>query len=200
MKQHLEQLLTDAVHGLQAGGGLPADLEISVQVERTRDRAHGDFASNVAMTLAKAARAKPRDIAEKIVVALPASAQVAKVDIAGPGFINFHLTPAAYHRVVGDVLEQGARFGRSDLGAGRSVQVEFVSANPTGPLHVGHGRGAAYGAAVADLLEAVGYRVHREYYVNDAGRQMDILAASVYLRYLDLCGESFEFPSNGYKG
>src|SRR5690606_28739057 len=107
-----------------AGGGLPADLEISVQVERTRDRAHGDFASNVAMTLAKAARAKPRDIAEKIVVALPASAQVAKVDIAGPGFINFHLTPAAYHRVVGDVLEQGARFGRSDLGAGRSVQVE----------------------------------------------------------------------------
>ena len=200
MKQHLEQLLTDAVHGLQAGGGLPADVEIAVQTERTRDRAHGDFASNVAMTLAKAARAKPRDIAEKIVAALPASAQVAKVEIAGPGFINFHLSPAAYHRVVGDVLEQGARYGRSDLGAGRSVQVEFVSANPTGPLHVGHGRGAAYGAAVADLLEAVGYHVHREYYVNDAGRQMDILGTSVYLRYLELCGEGFEFPSNGYKG
>jgi arginyl-tRNA synthetase len=200
MKQHLEQLLTDAVHGLQAAGGLPNDLEINIQIERTRDPAHGDFASNVAMTLAKAARAKPRDIAEKIVAALPTSALVTQVEIAGPGFINFHLSPVAYHGVVGDVLEQGARYGRSDLGAGRSIQVEFVSANPTGPLHVGHGRGAAYGAAVADLLEAVGYRVHREYYVNDAGRQMDILATSVYLRYLDLCGETFEFPSNGYKG
>ncbi|MFN2308244.1 MAG: arginine--tRNA ligase [Gammaproteobacteria bacterium] len=200
MKQRLEQLLTDAVHGLQAGGGLPADLDIAPQIERTRDRAHGDFASNLALTLAKAARAKPREIAEKIVAALPASAQVARVEIAGPGFINFHLTPAAYHRVIGEVLEAGARYGRSDLGAGRSVQVEFVSANPTGPLHVGHGRGAAYGAAVADLLEAIGYRVHREYYVNDAGRQMDILAASVYLRYLELCGEAFTFPSNGYKG
>ncbi|MDV3237651.1 MAG: arginine--tRNA ligase [Gammaproteobacteria bacterium] len=200
MKQHLEQLLTDAVHGLQAGGGLPADLDIGIQLERTRDRAHGDFASNVALTLAKAAKARPRDIAEKIVHALPASPLVDRVEIAGPGFINFHLSPAAYHTVIGDVLEQGARFGRSDLGAGRSIQVEFVSANPTGPLHVGHGRGAAYGAAVADLLEAVGYRVHREYYVNDAGRQMDILAASVYLRYLELCGEELAFPSNGYKG
>lgn len=200
MKQHLEQLLTDAVHGLQAGGGLPADLAIGIQLERTRDRAHGDFASNVALTLAKAAKAKPRDIADKIVQALPVSPLVDRVEIAGPGFINFHLSPAAYHTVVGDVLDQGARFGRSDLGAGRSIQVEFVSANPTGPLHVGHGRGAAYGAAVADLLEAVGYRVHREYYVNDAGRQMDILAASVYLRYLELCGEELAFPSNGYKG
>ncbi|MBI5461361.1 MAG: arginine--tRNA ligase [Gammaproteobacteria bacterium] len=200
MKRHLEQLLTDAVHGLQAGGGLPDDIDIVIQIERTRDRAHGDFASNVAMTLAKAARAKPRDIAEKIVAALPSSAQVAKVEIAGPGFINFYLSPSAYHSVIGDVLERGAQFGRSDLGAERSIQVEFVSANPTGPLHVGHGRGAAYGAAVADLLEAVGYRVHREYYVNDAGRQMDILGTSVYLRYLDLCGEIFDFPSNGYKG
>ena len=200
MKDHLIQLLTDAVHGLQAGGGLPADLAINVQIERTRDRAHGDFATNLAMTLAKAAKAKPRDIADRIVAALPASAQIDKVEIAGPGFINFHLSPAAYHSLVTDVLTQGERFGRSDLGAGRSIQVEFVSANPTGPLHVGHGRGAAYGAAVADLLEAVGYRVHREYYVNDAGRQMDILGTSVYLRYLDLCGEKFDFPSNGYKG
>jgi arginyl-tRNA synthetase len=200
MKNHLAQLLTDAVHGLQAGGGLPADLEINLQIERTRDRAHGDFASNVAMTLAKAARSKPRDIAEKIVAALPASALVTKVEIAGPGFINFYLSPAAYHSVLNDILTQGTGYGRSDLGAGRSIQVEFVSANPTGPLHVGHGRGAAYGAAVSDLLEAVGYRVHREYYVNDAGRQMDILATSVYLRYLDLCGEKFDFPSNGYKG
>ncbi len=200
MKQLLAQLLTDAVHGLQAAGGLPAELDINIQLERTRDRAHGDFASNIAMTLAKAARAKPRDIAEKIVAALPASAQVSKVEIAGPGFINFHLSADAYHSVIASILEQGAAYGRSELGGGRSIQVEFVSANPTGPLHVGHGRGAAYGAAVSDLLEAVGYKVHREYYVNDAGRQMDILAASVYLRYLDLCGEQFDFPSNGYKG
>lgn len=200
MKNHLAQLLTDAVHGLQAGGGLPADLEINLQIERTRDRAHGDFACNVAMTLAKAARSKPRDIAEKIVAALPASALVTNVEIAGPGFINFYLSPAAYHSVLNDILAQGIGYGRSDLGGGRSIQVEFVSANPTGPLHVGHGRGAAYGAAVSDLLEAVGYRVHREYYVNDAGRQMDILGTSVYLRYLDLCGEKFDFPSNGYKG
>ena len=122
------------------------------------------------------------------------------MEIAGPGFINFYLSPAAYQGVVAEILEQGEQFGRSDLGQGKPVQVEFVSANPTGPLHVGHGRGAAYGATVADLLAAVGYKVHREYYVNDAGRQMDILATSVYLRYLDLCGEELAFPSNGYKG
>jgi arginyl-tRNA synthetase len=123
-----------------------------------------------------------------------------KVEIAGPGFINFYLAPAAYHRVIHQILTLGDTFGRSDLGTGKSVQVEFVSANPTGPLHVGHGRGAAFGATVADLLEAVGFRVHREYYVNDAGRQMDILATSVWLRYLGLCGETLRFPANGYRG
>jgi arginyl-tRNA synthetase len=169
-------------------------------IERTRDRTHGDFASNLAMMLAKPARAKPRDIAEKLVAALAENNHIEKVEIAGPGFINFFLGPGAYHAVIGEILERGDSWGRSDLGAGRRVQVEFVSANPTGPLHVGHGRGAAYGAAVADLLEAVGYDVHREYYVNDAGRQMDILATSVWLRYLELGGEEFDFPSNGYKG
>jgi arginyl-tRNA synthetase len=123
-----------------------------------------------------------------------------KVEIAGPGFINFFLGPAAWHASLNESLEQREQFGRSETGKGSRVQVEFVSANPTGPLHVGHGRGAAYGAAVADLLAAIGYEVHREYYVNDAGRQMDILAASVYLRYLDLCGEAIPFPSNGYQG
>ena len=200
MKHTLEKLLAEAVAALRADGTLPDDAAPEVRVERTRDRSHGDFASNLALMLAKPARARPRELAEKLVAALPASAQVRKVEIAGPGFINFFLAPEAWHGVVAEALGQGEAFGRATLGGGRPVQVEFVSANPTGPLHVGHGRGAAYGAAVADLLEAVGYSVHREYYVNDAGRQMDILAASVYLRYLELSGVELAFPSNGYKG
>jgi arginyl-tRNA synthetase len=179
----------------EAGGGLPEP-----QVERTRDSAHGDFATNVALSLAKAAGARPRDLAGRLVAALPDSPLVERVEIAGPGFINFHLAEEAYRGVVPAILAAGHGYGRSSLGAGRRVQVEFVSANPTGPLHVGHGRGAAYGAVVAELLAAIGFDVHREYYVNDAGRQMDILATSVWLRYLELCGEELDFPSNGYKG
>jgi arginyl-tRNA synthetase len=200
MKEQLAPLLSAAVATLQADGILPADQPVDIQLERTRDRKHGDYASNLAMVLCKAARSKPRELAEKLLAALPASDIITRVEIAGPGFINFFLAPAAWHASLQQILAEGEQFGRSDIGAGKSVQVEFVSANPTGPLHVGHGRGAAYGATVADLLEAVGHKVHREYYVNDAGRQMDILAASVYLRYLELCGESFTFPSNGYKG
>jgi arginyl-tRNA synthetase len=200
LKQHLVQVLTDAIVKLQDSGDLPAEITPTIMIERTRDRAHGDFASNLAMTLAKPARSKPRDLAEKIVGVIETGDHIKKVEIAGPGFINFYLGPDAWHSVISDVLEQGSRYGLSSYGAGQRIQVEFVSANPTGPLHVGHGRGAAYGAAVADLLEAVGYTVHREYYVNDAGRQMDILAASVYLRYLDLCGEEVPFPVNGYQG
>ncbi|MFA7095953.1 MAG: arginine--tRNA ligase [Gammaproteobacteria bacterium] len=200
MKRHLEQLLKSALLGLQTGGALPDDLHYDIAVERTRDKRHGDFATNIALSLAKPARRNPRELAQQIVGALPASDQVAKVEIAGPGFINFHMSPVAFQGVITEILAAGERYGRSDLGQGQPVQVEFVSANPTGPLHVGHGRGAAYGAAVADLLEAVGFKVHREYYVNDAGRQMDILGTSVWLRYLELCGEEFPFPSNGYKG
>jgi arginyl-tRNA synthetase len=200
MKHQLEQLLASAVHVLQVEGGLPDDISAAVHVERTRDRSHGDFASNVAMLLGRAAGQRPRELAEKIVAAVPHSGAIRKLEIAGPGFINFYLDSSAYHRVIAEILSLGDQFGRSSLGAGQPVQVEFVSANPTGPLHVGHGRGAAYGAAVADLLEAVGYPVHREYYVNDAGRQMDILATSVYLRYLELCGDAVAFPSNGYQG
>lgn len=200
MKHQLETLLNQALKQLQRKGGLPADISAEARVERARDRQHGDFASNVAMTLTKAAKRKPRELAEMIVAALPSSALVSKVEIAGPGFINFFLTPGAYQKTVTDILTAGETYGRSTVGAQRSIQVEFVSANPTGPLHVGHGRGAAYGAAVANLLDAAGFRVHREYYVNDAGRQMDILAASVWLRYLELLGEQFKFPVNGYKG
>jgi arginyl-tRNA synthetase len=200
LKAQLVQLLTDAVAALQADGTLPADITPDIMIERTRDRAHGDFASNLALMLAKPARRKPRDIAEQIVNKLATDDAVVKVEIAGPGFINFFLGNAAWHAVVDDILVTAEHYGLSQHGEGKRIQVEFVSANPTGPLHVGHGRGAAYGAAVADLLTAIGYDVHREYYVNDAGRQMDILAASVYLRYLDLCGETVTFPANGYQG
>ena len=204
MKQQITDLLRAALTRLVAEGAIPGDAlpggPGSPQVDRTRDAAHGDFATNVALTLAKAAGARPRDLAGRLVAAIPPSTLVERVEIAGPGFINFHLSEAAYRELVPIILAAGHDYGRSGLGAGRRVQVEFVSANPTGPLHVGHGRGAAYGAVVADLLAAVGFDVHREYYVNDAGRQMDILATSVWLRYLELCGEELDFPSNGYKG
>ncbi|HED15719.1 MAG TPA: arginine--tRNA ligase [Gammaproteobacteria bacterium] len=200
MKHILEQLVRQGLDALKDNAYLPADTEVPVHIERTRDKAHGDFACNVAMTLAKAARRAPRDIAQALIDSLPQAAGINKVEIAGPGFINFFLNAAVQYQHIDSILDQTDQYGRSQLGAGKSVQVEFVSANPTGPLHVGHGRGAAYGAAVADLLDAVGFKVHREYYVNDAGRQMDILGTSVWLRYLDLCGEQLTFPSNGYKG
>jgi arginyl-tRNA synthetase len=198
LKSQIESLLATALATVAAG--LDEALLPRPHVERTKDRAHGDFASNLALALARPLRRPPRDIAGALVAALPPAEWIDRVEIAGPGFINFRLTSAARAGVVGEVLRLGDSFGRSRIGEGQRVMVEFVSANPTGPLHVGHGRGAAYGATVADLLEACSFDVHREYYVNDAGRQMDILATSVWLRYLELAGESLEFPSNGYKG
>jgi len=200
VKQQVKGLFTGALERLAADGLLPGDGLPDVQVERTRDQRHGDFSSNAALVLAKRARIKPRDLAARLVAALPPSPLVERVEIAGPGFVNVFLALAAYRALVPEILTTGPAYGRSAVGAGKRVQVEFVSANPTGPLHVGHGRGAAYGAVVADLLAAVGFRVYREYYVNDAGRQMDILAISVWLRYLELCGEDLPFPTNGYRG
>jgi arginyl-tRNA synthetase len=200
MKQLIEQLLKTAINHLQQQDALPLDLNINPQIERTRDKAHGDFATNVAMILAKPAQRKPRELAEQIIAHIPAHESVTKVEIAGPGFINFFLNQNAKYQVIQDILTAGKTYGHAPLGAGKTIHLEFVSSNPTGPLHVGHGRSAAYGAAVADLLEAIGYKVHREYYVNDGGRQMDILATSVWLRYLQTCGETITFPSNGYQG
>ncbi len=200
MKSQIAKLVSTALDALESEGVIDAGMRQQPVIERTRDASHGDFATNAAMVNVKAAGMKPRDLAEKIVAALPDDPRVEQVEIAGPGFINFHLSASAYHAVVPEILRLAHDYGRSDLGRGKKVQVEFVSANPTGPLHVGHGRGAAYGAVVADLLAAVGFEVHREYYVNDAGRQMNILAASVWLRYLELAGEELTFPSNGYKG
>jgi len=200
MKQQVKDLFTGALERLVSNDLLPGDGLPDIQVERARDPRHGDFSSNAALVLAKRARLKPRDLAAHLIDALPPSPLIERVEIAGPGFINLFLAPAAYRALVPEILASGSAYGRSDNGAGKRVQVEFVSANPTGPLHVGHGRGAAYGAVVANLLAAVGFEVHREYYVNDAGRQMDILATSVWLRYLELCGEELTFPSNGYQG
>jgi arginyl-tRNA synthetase len=200
MKQTIETLILQAVDTLKANGDLDINTLPAVTIERSRDAQHGDFATNLALILAKAAKTNPRQLAEKILAALPAHDAVTKVELAGPGFINFFINPAAQYAIINTIHELGRNFGLSTVGAGKKVQVEFVSANPTGPLHVGHGRGAAYGSVVADLLQAAGFEVEREYYVNDAGRQMDILATSVWLRYLEECGEVFVFPSNGYRG
>ena len=199
MKSELERLLSEALRSL-VPGVLPVTADPrQVVVERARDPQHGDFASNIAMRLAKAARKNPRELAQAIVNALPENDLIARADIAGAGFINFRLAKDAWLAELRAVAAQGGNYGRSDLGRGRKVMVEFVSANPTGPMHVGHGRGAAYGATLANLLEATGHETYREYYINDAGRQIDILAVSVYLRYLELCGEPVSFPSNGYR-
>jgi arginyl-tRNA synthetase len=200
LKTLIEKLLTQALAALPEDLVPPAARGSLVEVENTRDAQHGDFASNLAMRLAKATRQNPRKLAEALVHMLPPSPALAKVEIAGAGFINFFLSNDAYHAEIGKVLREGRQYGRSLAARGRSVQVEFVSANPTGPLHVGHGRHAAFGATVANLLEAVGYRVEREYYINDAGRQMEILAVSTWLRYLEQCGERIAFPANGYRG
>lgn len=201
MKDQLKKIIDSTLASLISQQRLPEDISsIEVKLERTKDRSHGDFASNTAMVLAKPTKMNPRQLASLIVEALPAHEMIDNVEIAGPGFINFTLSAAARQQVVAEVLKNAGQFGLSDYGKGHKVQVEFVSANPTGPLHVGHGRGAAYGSVVSSLLKAVGFDVHREYYVNDAGRQMDILATSVWLRYLEKCGEQFTFPSNGYRG
>ena len=200
MKQKIAELILQAVEKLKADGVLGQDISPQITIERSRDAGHGDFASSLALVLAKSAKLPPRQLAEQLVAALPQDAAVIKVELAGPGFINFFIDPYAQHQIIKRIHSERAEFGLSRVGAGKKIQVEFVSANPTGPLHVGHGRGAAYGSVLADLLTAVGFDVHREYYVNDAGRQMDILATSIWLRYLEECGEIVVFPSNGYRG
>lgn len=200
MKEHIEELLIQALLHLIRDGVLGADCDIVPQLERTRSPEHGEFASNVAMVLAKRAGMAPSELAQVILDKLPRSRQLSHAEIAGPGFINFHMNQVALTTVVNDILYHGDSYGHVPPDSMPKVTVEFVSANPTGPLHVGHGRGAAYGASLASILQASGYQVQREYYVNDNGRQMDILAVSVWLRYLELCGEQIRFPENGYRG
>ncbi|MBJ9986957.1 arginine--tRNA ligase [Acinetobacter sp. S40] len=200
MNTAIQAALDHAVQSLQQAEILPSDWTNNSVLTRTKDRSHGDFASNIAMVGAKAAGMKPRDLAEKVLAHLPAVADITKAEIAGPGFINFFLNADQRYAVLDQIQAQKEQFGRSQTNGAQKIQVEFVSANPTSSLHVGHGRGAAYGMTVANLLEATGAKVDREYYVNDAGRQMDILATSTYLRYLELLGQNLVFPKNAYQG
>ncbi len=200
MKQIIHDLIEQALAGLRQSEVLPSDFQANIQVTPSKDRRQGDFASNIAMMLAKAAGKPPRKLADLIIAQIPANDAIEKIEVAGPGFINFFIASSTSHAVVNSIMQQGEAYGTSDYGKGQKIQVEFVSANPTGPLHVGHGRGAAYGATLANVLRHVGYDVQNEYYVNDAGRQMDILGTSTWLRYLELCGVEIEFPSNGYQG
>jgi len=200
MKSAIARFLNEALDALPELNDAIGDLAVESTVERTRDSTHGDFASNLAMRLAKPARRSPRDLAAAIVEKLPDTDQIDKVEIAGPGFINFYLSATAFHAEVETIIDKAEEYGRHAPKSSPRILLEFVSANPTGPLHVGHGRLAAYGATVGNLLEAVGLPVYREYYVNDAGRQMDILGVSVWLRQLELSGMEFAFPSAGYRG
>ena len=200
MKSIVADILETALAQLPGLAEAAADLPVAATIERTRDASHGDFASNIAMRLAKPARMSPRDIAAQLVEQIGDSDDLDKVEIAGPGFINFHLGASAYHGELNSILEQGETYGRQSQRRQPRILLEFVSANPTGPLHVGHGRLAAYGATVGNLLEAAGYPLEREYYVNDAGRQMDILGLSVYLRWLEALDRSIDFPDGGYRG
>jgi arginyl-tRNA synthetase len=194
-KSHFEELLRYALRTLSA-----AELHVNIEFERTKQVSHGDYSCNLAMQLAKPLRQNPRDIATLLINAMPASPHLEKIEVAGAGFINLFLKTTSKQRLPHIVLESGKKFGCGNFGAGKKIQVEFVSANPTGPLHVGHGRGAAFGASLANVLTSAGFTVSCEYYVNDAGRQMDILAVSVWLRYLELNGKNVLFPSNAYQG
>ncbi|MCA1334180.1 arginine--tRNA ligase [Pseudooceanicola marinus] len=197
----IRALVLDSLAALQAEGHLPEGLSFdNVTVEPPRDPAHGDMATNAAMVLAKPARAKPRDIAEALAPKLTEDPRVTSAEVAGPGFLNLRLAGDAWEGIVAGVLGQGAAYGRSDMGAGQKVNVEYVSANPTGPLHVGHTRGAVFGDALAALLDYAGHDVTREYYINDGGAQVDVLARSVYLRYLEAHGHEVEFADGTYPG
>ncbi len=197
IKTHILSVIAD----LQAKGELPDALPTqAITVEPPRDPSHGDMATNAAMVLAKPAKMNPRALAEMLVPGLEAYEGVAQVDIAGPGFINLRFVPSFWQAVIPEILTRGTSFGDTDIGAGQKINVEYVSANPTGPLHIGHARGAIYGDALCLLLEKAGYAVTKEYYINDAGVQIETLARSVHLRYREACGETIEIPEGLYPG
>jgi arginyl-tRNA synthetase len=194
-------MLAEAVAPLVPDAGMPVLSPAAIELSVPKTPRHGDYASNVALSLTRQLKRSPREIASEIVGRLDdREGIISKVEIAGPGFLNFFVTPRAWHDIPREILASPERFGRQDLGHGRRVQVEFVSANPTGPLHIGHGRGAATGDVLANMLAACGYQVEREYYINDAGNQMDTLGRSLYYRYQGILGESVEFPENHYRG
>lgn len=200
MKKQLQALLDQSLRVLESEGMVIAVKKDDIKIEYSRDPSHGDFASNLAMVLAKTHNCNPRELANRITENLPKSDLIKRTEIAGPGFINFFLNQNSYQSVVLDILEKGDAYGNSKIGDNQSTLIEFVSANPTGPLHIGHGRGAAYGAAIVNLLKKTGFNIHCEYYVNDSGRQMDILTVSAWIRYLQQHDKEIYFPENAYKG
>ncbi|MDX1341598.1 MAG: arginine--tRNA ligase [Reinekea sp.] len=200
MKQQIAHLLEAAANQLKAEGFIPTEHAIRVMVDNTRDKSHGDLASNLALTLAKPCQSNPRAVAEKLIAALPDNDVVSKVEIAGPGFINFYLAGESSAEIVADILSAGSQFGTNNSGEGKKVQVEFVSANPTGPLHVGHGRNAALGDSLCRLLSANGWQPTREFYYNDAGAQINNLAVSVQSRIQGLTPDDESWPADGYRG
>lgn len=200
MKQHIAELISAALKSLTEQNLLPAALTPEIKVENTRDKSHGDYASNIALTLAKPARCNPREIAEKLVACLPASDRLERTEIAGPGFINFFMSSLSSKQLIVQILEQKQRYGSNNDGAGKKVQVEFVSANPTGPLHIGHGRGAAVGDSLCRILQANGWDVTREFYYNDAGQQINNLALSVQARCKGIKPTDSDWPKDGYQG
>lgn len=200
MKQQLYELFENAVDVLKRDGVVPPQQDTEIRFDHPRQKSHGDLATNIALGLAKAAQRDPRELAQRLVDALAPSKYIDRVEIAGPGFINIFLSTWSQFEVLSTIHKQGEDYGRCDVGNDEKVLIEFVSANPTGPLHVGHGRGAAYGDNLARVMRFTGYQVSTEYYINDAGRQMDILALSVWFRYLELCGEELSFPNNCYQG
>ena len=198
---HVREILIDILHDLSTQGILPADTDFSqITVEPPKDSRHGDMATNAAMVLSKSVETKPRELAQIISESLSQNEIVLSVDIAGPGFINISLSEACWHSLLSSVLLNGINFGRSNIGSSKKVNVEFVSANPTGPLHVGHTRGAVFGDALASLLSYSGYEVTREYYINDGGAQVDVLARSVFLRYQEAFGKEVVFEDGTYPG
>ena len=199
MKEQLQNLLTKCIGDL-IDQGVISEMPSKIRLDHTKDKSHGDYATNVALMLAKQANVNPKELAQTIIKQLGVAEFIEKTEIAGPGFINFFLSSESSSSVINEIIDSGKGYGVSNIGADQSVLLEYVSANPTGPLHVGHGRGAAYGATVSNLLRTVGFKVDNEYYVNDAGRQMDILTVSIFLRYLELFGEKVRFPDNGYQG
>ena len=199
MKDQLQELLTKCVQDLISKGILN-EMPSKIRIDHTKDNSHGDYATNIALMLSKQAKMSPVELAKIIIDQFEQKNFIKKIEIAGPGFINFFISQESSSSIVNEILAQATSYGCSDIGQGKKVLLEYVSANPTGPLHVGHGRGAAYGATVSNLLRNAGFIVDNEYYVNDAGRQMDILTVSIYLRYLTICGEDLRFPDNGYQG
>ena len=199
MKDQLQDLLYKCIQELISEGTLN-EMPSKIRIDHTKDNSHGDYATNIALMLSKQAKMSPVELAKIIIDQFEQKSFIKKIEIAGPGFINFFMSQETSSSIVNEIINQAALYGSSEIGQGKKVLLEYVSANPTGPLHVGHGRGAAYGATVSNLLRNAGFIVDNEYYVNDAGRQMDILTVSIYLRYLTICGESLRFPDNGYQG